>query len=132
MRLCLVMVLVCAACGGASQKPDPDPSPHNAASTDTSDVDDRSPMQVRQEAACEQVGRRATKCAIEDTSKQSADVRAQADVENTAAINTREYVKKCVAQYMSSRQIRVFEVCLREESECDPFFDCLDNANAQK
>ena len=31
----------------------------------------------------------------------------------------------------SSRQVRVYEVCLQEESECEPLIACLENAQPQ-
>ena len=123
----LLLLASLAACGGSSPKPvggsDPELDPVEPP---------RSELQVRQEAACEAVGRKNTQCAIEDTAAQSPDVRKEADPERTAAINTREFIKGCTAQYMSSRQVRVYEVCLKEETECEPFLTCLDNALPKK
>jgi len=43
---------------------------------------------------------------------------------------TRKYVDKCDQPgKRSSRQIRVLEVCLQQETECDPLLDCLDHLN---
>lgn len=126
MRIAIVAVL-CVACGGSGPKKDTDPDPDLKPPAKP-----QTEMERRQQTACEGVGTMATKCAIEETKTQSADVQKQADVEHTAEFNTKDYVDKCVAQYMSSRQVRVFEVCLREESECGPFFSCLDNALPQK
>jgi len=125
MRFAIIAVL-CLACGPSKQKQDPDPDPTGPTTKPQTEI------QRRQQAACEGVGKMATKCAIEETKTQPADVQKQADPEHTAEFNTKDYVDKCVAQYMSSRQVRVFEVCLREETECDPFFSCLDNATPQK
>jgi hypothetical protein len=126
MRFAVIAVL-CLACGPSKQKPDPDPDPDPAMKPPP-----QTEIQRRQQAACEGVGKMATKCAVEDTKNQPANVQKEADPEHTAQFNTKDYVDKCVAQYLSSRQIRVFEVCLREETECGPFFSCLDNATPQK
>jgi hypothetical protein len=32
---------------------------------------------------------------------------------------------------MSSRQVRVLEVCFKEEQECGPLMSCLDHLKAQ-
>jgi len=114
-------------CGGGQTKPpeDPDPDP-------TPVEPNRSELQIRQEAACEIAAPRLTACAVEDTQQQTPETRAEADAERTARINTREFIKTCTAAQMSSRQVRVYEVCLREETECDPLLACLDNAAPQK
>jgi hypothetical protein len=124
----LLLLLACGSCGGA--KPEPDPPITGTASGVVED--DRTQLQIRQEAACEQTGRKLKQCAIEDNQRQSPEERREADVENTAPILEREYIKACTEAEMSSRQVRVHEVCLREESECEPFLDCLDNAKPQK
>jgi hypothetical protein len=83
----------------------------------------------RQYAACDRVIPRLTACAVADAkAKMSAEEYAKLDVENTAPIHTRENVKKCKNGYMSSRQVRVYEVCDREETACEPLVACLDNA----
>jgi len=124
----LFLVILCGSCGGS--KPEPDQPPSGTGSPIVED--DRTQLQVRQEAACEQTGKKLRQCAIEDNQKQPAAERKEADVEHTAPILEREYIKACTAAEMSSRQVRVHEVCLREEVECEPFLDCLDNAKPQK
>ena len=125
MRALLLCVLV-YGCGGA--KPEPDPPIGSTAEP----AETRTQLQVRQEAACEQTGRRLKQCAIEDNQRQPPEERRKADVEKTAPILEREYIKQCTAAPMSSRQVRVHEVCLREEpDDCDAFLDCLDNARPQ-
>jgi hypothetical protein len=90
-------------------------------------------LQKRQYAACELVIPRLTACAVADAkAKMSAEEYAKLDVEHTAPIHTRENVKKCKRDYMSSRQVRVYEVCDREETECEPLVACLDNAKPTK
>jgi hypothetical protein len=116
----LVFVLACGGGGANTRPPDPDPTPT------------RSELEARQAAACEQAGPRLTDCAIEDAKATlSAEEVAKLDLEKTRPIHTREFIKECTTGYMSSRQVRVYEVCLREETECDPLLACLDNAKPQ-
>jgi hypothetical protein len=126
----VVIVTAIAACGGKSKptaQPDDDltikPSGSGAATPGTE-------FERRHHAACEQVGAKVSACAVEDTRNDkehppTADELAQLD--QTAAIDKREYIKKCDAAEMSSRQIRVMEVCSKEETACDPFLACLDH-----
>jgi hypothetical protein len=90
-------------------------------------------LQTRQYAACDAVVPRLTECAVEDArAKMSADELKKLDLEHTAPIHTREYTKKCKNGYMSSRQVRVYEVCNHETKTCDDLIPCLDNAKPQK
>lgn len=125
-----VVAVVTLGCGGGQTPPPEDPG---GTGGDPTPVEQRrSELQIRQEAACEAAGPRLTACAVTDTQAQNAETRAEADPERTASINTREFIKGCVAATMSSRQVRVYEVCLREETECEPLLSCLDNAAPQK
>jgi hypothetical protein len=56
---------------------------------------------------------------------------AALDLEKTAPRHTATFVEDCRQQTLSSRQLRVYEVCLREESECAPLLNCLDYAKPQ-
>jgi hypothetical protein len=86
-------------------------------------------LEKRQAAACEQLGPRLTDCAIADArATMTPEQLAELDVEKTAPLHTRETVKACKAQDMSSRQVRVYEVCMREETACDALTACLENA----
>ena len=118
MRALPIVILMACGGGGANQPPpDPDPTPT------------RSELQVRQEAACEQAGPRITECAIADAQATlPPEELAKLDLEKTAPVHTREFIKECTKGYMSSRQVRVYEVCLREETACEPFLACLENA----
>ena len=117
----LVFVLACGGGGANTRPPDPDPTPPLPE------------LQVRQEAACEQAGPRLTECAIADAKATlPPEEVAKLDLEKTAPVHTREFIKECTAGYMSSRQVRVYEVCLREETACDPLLACLENAKPQK
>jgi hypothetical protein len=87
-------------------------------------------LEQRQAAACEALGPKLTACAVADArATMSAEELAKLDIEATAPVHTREFVKSCKAQTMSSRQVRVYEVCMREETECAPLTHCLENAN---
>jgi hypothetical protein len=104
---------------GTGAEPEP-PAPENE-------------LQRRQYAACDLVIPRLTDCAVADAkANMSAEEYAKLDVEHTAPIHTRENVNKCKRDYMSSRQVRVYEVCDREETECEPLVACLDNAKPTK
>jgi len=109
----------CAAGTGADCGGDPPaPPPHQPTE-----------IERRRDAACEALGPRLTDCAIADArATMSAKELADLDIERTAPIHTREFIKGCKEQALSSRQVRVYEVCLREETECAPLVACLDNA----
>lgn len=125
MRIVLV-ALLCAACGPSTPKQDTDPDPTPPTAKPQTEIE------KRQDAACRAVGAKLKQCAIDDDAKMSPAEREKADVAHTAPILEREYIKECTGRYLSSRQIRVREVCLHEETECDPFLSCLDNANPEK
>jgi hypothetical protein len=135
ISLCLLI-----ACGGskpAQESPGDDddtlPDPGTAAPGEASPEDDLPPaeteLQRRQYAACERLIPRLTECAVADARKNlPPDKLAELDLEHTAPIHTRENLKKCKKGQLSSRQVRVYEVCDREETECGPLTECLANA----
>lgn len=87
-------------------------------------------LEKRQAAACEALGPKLTECAVADArATMSAEELAKLDIEATAPVHTREFVKSCKAQTMSSRQVRVYEVCMHEETDCAPLTQCLENAS---
>ena len=89
-------------------------------------------LQRRQYAACDRVIPRLTACAVEDARRNLTPEQFEEEqIEEAAPIHTREYTKKCKNNYMSSRQVRVYEVCDREETECEPLVACLDNAKPE-
>jgi hypothetical protein len=116
----------------------PDPVPGGGGPGHVGDAEPEPPaptneLQRRQYAACDLVIPRLTDCAVADAkAKMSAAEYAKLDVEHTAPIHTRENLKKCKHDYMSSRQVRVYEVCDREETECEPLVACLENAKPTK
>jgi hypothetical protein len=114
-----------AACGGA---PAAGPAP---AAASPAPPDARSEIQRRRDAACDALGPRITACAVEDT---RADLAAgkidQRQFERDTAPpvlrkHTEKFVEACKGSSYSSRQVRVLEVCPREESRCAPLLDCL-------
>jgi hypothetical protein len=122
MRILIcVFAIALAACGnknkggGDTVPDDPEPTPTE--------------LERRQGAACEALGPRLTDCAIADArATMTPEQLAELDVEKTAPVHTREMIKQCKDQTMSSRQVRVYEVCMREETECDALTACLENA----
>ena len=97
--------------------------------------DTRTELERRRDAACETLGPRISACAVEDA---KADLAAgkvskeQFDKDTASGVvkkNSEEFVKDCRGHDYSSRQVRVLEVCQKEESECEPLLTCLDNLN---
>jgi hypothetical protein len=134
MRLVtLGFVLLLAACGSKSTKSgDGDTLPDDLHPNGNGGGGEpaMTELEKRQAAACEQLGPKLTECAVADArATMSAEELAKLDIENTAPIHTREFVKSCKAQTMSSRQVRVYEVCMHEETECAALTQCLENAN---
>lgn len=130
----LMLLVVLAACGNKSSTPIA-----NAGSADPPGPvsDTRTELEKRRDAACETLGPRITSCAVEDAKKELAagrmkqkdfDLNTSSDVQRK---NTDEFVTKCSAATYSSRQVRVLEVCQREETQCEPMLACLDNLNKE-
>ena len=118
------MLLVCAlalgGCGGEGPKP---ADPAKAAPTAP-----RTELEIRQGAACEALGPRLTACAADEARRtMSPEELAKLDLEKTAPVHTEEFISECKRQQLSSRQVRVYEVCAAEETECEPLVTCLDN-----
>ena len=122
-----------AACGGRETPP---ASPGGPATASTSDDEVPAPHQTelerRRDAACEQLGPKLTECAAADAKKtMSPEELKKLDLDKTAPVHTRKFIEECKQQQLSSRQVRVYEVCLREETACEPLVACLDNAKPQ-
>lgn len=131
MRAIVLVALV--ACGG---KQTPAPPSGGSGSADVGPVKDtRNDFQKRLATACESVGKRITDCAVADAKKEvEAGRMTQKDFDlNTKPEilekNTEAFVKKCDVPEMTSRQVRVLEVCHKEETACEPFVDCLSHLN---
>ncbi|HEX7843166.1 MAG TPA: hypothetical protein VF469_37095 [Kofleriaceae bacterium] len=127
MRWLIPALLVAAGCGGTVQTNGgaavPPPAP---AATDT-----RTSIERRRDAACDQLGPKITACAIEDARAKLAAGKIdqhQFDQDTAPAVqrrHTEEFLKACKGAAYSSRQVRVLEVCFREEPRCAPLLDCL-------
>ena len=140
MRAMLFVIAIGAACGGSKT---PATSPGSGAASASASDDDTltetapandTPIHKRRNAACDKVGAKLAACAVEDTKNDKAHPPTAdelRDLDKTAAIDKREYVKGCVAQEMSSRQVRVMEVCLEQATACEAFVTCLDNMKPQ-
>jgi hypothetical protein len=126
------LVLLLAACGARSGE---STNPSNEADPAGVVADTRTELERRRDAACDTLVPRLTQCAVDDArieleagrlSKAKFD---EITSEGVRARNSEEAEKECKVQ-LSSRQVRVLEVCQREESECAPLVECLGNLNA--
>jgi len=122
-----------AGCGGPQR---PDPAGDSAAGVAPA-ADPRTPIERRRDAACEALGPRLTACAVADT---RADLAAgkidQRQFERDTAPEwqqklTAKFLADCQSKSYSSRQVRVLEVCFREETQCNPLLACLDHLRDQ-
>jgi hypothetical protein len=127
MRLAIVFVL--AACAGKGPTPTDE---GNGAVRDP-----RTPIEKRRDAACDKIAERVTGCAVAEAKANFAAgkiPKGQLDKDtapDVTAKNTEVYASKCKAPSLSSRQVRVLEVCYHEETECEPFLSCLENLKPQ-
>lgn len=130
LALCLLF-----ACGGSKPAqedddtlPDPGTAKPGDPGTDEPPIPETE-LERRKYAACERLIPRLTECAVADAKANlPPDKLAELDLEHTAPIHTRENLKKCKRGELSSRQVRVYEVCDREETECGPLTECLTHA----
>jgi len=128
------LAMIVAACGG-KQKTDTGAGAGSGSADPVGVVQDtRTEIEKRRDAACDELAPRMTQCALEDAkAAHAAGKVSKADFERDTAPgvlakNTEEGKKACKVQ-MSSRQVRVLEVCLKEETQCGPLFDCLGHLN---
>lgn len=129
MKLAIAMLVV-AACGGPQQTP----TTGNAAGDGDRGVvtDTRTEFEKRLDAACSALGPRLTRCAVDDAKAQLAagQITQQKYDDDTKpeiqAALTKDWHDRCDRpDKMSSRQLRVLEVCHQAETECAPLLDCL-------
>jgi hypothetical protein len=133
--LVVMTALVTQAAGCGGKQPTPAGSggdTHAGVVTDT-----RSPIEKRRDAACDALGPRITQCAVEDARAEVASgktTQKQFELDTAPEVlrkNTDEFAKSCKVS-MSSRQVRVLEVCKQEETECGPLLDCLGHLDDRK
>ena len=127
----LSLILVLAACGGGQKSAAPTPETGGGVVADT-----RTDFEKRLAKACTTAGEKLTACAVADTdAKLAAGEIKQKDHDELTKPQfqdalTRKYVDKCdQPDKRSSRQVRVLEVCVEQEAQCEPLLDCLDNLN---
>ena len=129
--LAAVLALALAACGGS--QPQPQSPPANQEPPPAPVKDTRPELERRRDAACTQLGAKLSKCAVADSRAMLADGKitqqqfSEATKPEVVRALAADFRKKCLGGYMSSRQVRVLEVCYREESECAPLEACLGN-----
>src|SRR5688500_16066465 len=109
-----IALLLLVACGGKSPPPE-DPKDPPGVVQDT-----RSELEKRRDAGCDALRPRLVQCAVDDAraemdagrmTKKDFDVNTSKDV--LAKLGD-EWMKSCRVE-MSSRQVRVLEVCFKEE-----------------
>ena len=122
MRAALLVLLV--ACGGSQKPPPANDDPPGVAQ------DTRTPIEKRRDTACDALGPKLVECAVDDAKRDLAAGKiTQQQFDTDTAPKWRaglkaDWMKKCKVD-MSSRQVRVLEVCLHEEQQCAPLVDCL-------
>lgn len=115
-----------AACGGGSGQTTPPKEPE-------APKPEMTEMQRRQGAACEALAAKLTQCAYESAKRALTEEELKKEqVVEKMPEHTKQLTDECKQQQMSSRQVRVYEVCMREESECEPLMSCLEHAKPQK
>lgn len=135
----LVLSVALAACGNKSSTPvaNAGSAANQAGDGAGGAADTRTELEKRRDAACQTLGPKITTCAVADARKElEAGRMKQKDFdantsEEVLRKNTEKFVEKCSSAQYSSRQVRVLEVCQREESECEPLLACLDNLNKE-
>jgi len=132
MRLGLLSLVV-TACSSSSPPP---VGNAGSSATEPSGVvqDTRTPYLKRRETACTAIGKRLVSCAVQDASGSLAAgkiTKTQYDKDTSTDVTARladEWQTKCYKKG-TTRQLRVLEVCEREEQECEPLLECLQHLN---
>ncbi|HEY4057607.1 MAG TPA: hypothetical protein VGM39_13410 [Kofleriaceae bacterium] len=128
----LVFLTALAACGGGSST---GTGPANPEPTNTA-KDTHTPFEQRLSTACMNVAKKLTACAVSDTDAKLASgeitQKDHDDLESskyTNALTEKSFDQCNQPEKRSSRQVRVLEVCLKQEQDCAPLLDCLDHMN---
>ena len=120
------------ACGGS--KPPATTTGSGAAEPPGVVTDTRSEIEKRRDAACETLKPRLVQCAVDDAKAEldAGKITQQQFTQDTSpdvkAKLGSEWMKSCTVE-MSSRQVRVLEVCFKEEQQCGPLLACLEHLN---
>ncbi len=131
MRSFVAVILLTAACGG---KQTPKGGGDGSAEPVGVVQDMRTPLEKRRDVACDALAPRLTQCAVDEAKADAAAGKiSKSQLEKDTAPdvlrkNTEEAKKACKVS-LSSRQVRVIEVCMKEETECGPLQDCLGHLN---
>ena len=133
----LIFLVALAACGHKGSTPiaNEGSGAGSGSAAPVGPADTRNELEKRRDAACETLGPKVTQCAVDDAKRELAAGKVkQKDFDaNTAPEvlrkNTDEFIKQCEKPQYSSRQVRVLEVCQREETQCEPLLACLENLN---
>ena len=129
----LALVLL-VACGGS--KPPATTTGSGSGEPPGVVTDTRTEIEKRRDAACETLKPRLVQCAVEDAQAELASgkiTKQQFEQDTKPEVKAKlgsEWMKECRVE-MSSRQVRVLEVCDKEEQQCGPLLSCLGHLNAQ-
>ncbi len=133
-RAALLAAALVTACGGSQS---PATGAGGGGSAEPVAKDSRTPFEQRRDTACKQIAPKLTACAVEDAQadldagKVTPQVFKQDTSPQVQQKNTEQFVDKCTGwRDMSSRQVRVLEVCFQQETACGPLRDCLKNLEA--
>ncbi|MCW5804377.1 MAG: hypothetical protein KIT31_18545 [Deltaproteobacteria bacterium] len=135
MRLVFVAALVAACSGNGKTTTTPHGGDGSAGSATPPPppVDNRSEIQKRRDVACEALQPVLLDCAIASAKANlTPEEYRNLNPDQLRAQHKKEFLADCKGKELSSRQVRVLEVCFREEKECGPLADCLAYLNAQK
>jgi hypothetical protein len=128
MSRALLATILLAACGGHPAATTTPPPPGGDDGTIGLGSTATTPLQRRQRLACTNVATKLTACAVEDArATMSPEEFAKTTTPEITRKNTAEYDEKCQAATMSSRQVRVLEVCFKSETACEPLLACLEH-----
>ncbi|MBA3502067.1 MAG: hypothetical protein M4D80_04735 [Myxococcota bacterium] len=126
----LAFVLL-VACGGSK----PAPTTGSGSAEPPGPVTDtRSELEKRRDVGCNKLKPRLVACAVEDAkaSLESGKItKKQFDLDTAPEVRAKlgdKWMESCRVE-MSSRQVRVLEVCDREEQQCGPLVSCLGHLN---
>src|SRR4051812_39800363 len=110
-----IFLAVLAACGG--KQPPPGGGAAGSAAPVAVPQDTRTELEKRRDVACDSLGPKITQCAVDDAKADLAagkTTQKTFDQDTAPAVqqkNTEKFLEQCKVQ-MSSRQVRVLEVCL--------------------